>query len=38
MLAVVVGALIVALATWVIRRRRGGSAIEPAIQTDRGKL
>jgi membrane protein DedA with SNARE-associated domain len=37
-LAVVVGALIVALATWVIRRRRGGSAIEPAIQTDRGKL
>ena len=35
---VVVGALIVALATWVIRRRRGGGAIEPAIQPDRGKV
>ena len=34
---VVVGALIVALATWVIRRRRGG-AVEPAIQSDRGKV
>ena len=32
---VVVGALIVALATWVIRRRRGGGVIEPAIQSDR---
>jgi membrane-associated protein len=37
-LAVIAGALIVALATWLIRRRRGGSTIEPAIQTDRGKL
>jgi membrane protein DedA with SNARE-associated domain len=37
-LAVVVGALIVALATWVIRRRRGGEVIEPAVQSDRGKL
>jgi membrane protein DedA with SNARE-associated domain len=37
-LAVVVGALIVALASWVIRRRRGGGAIEPAIRSDRGKL
>ena len=38
-LAVLVGALIVALATWVIRRRRGGGAIiEPAVQSDRGEL
>ncbi|MGA2057102.1 MAG: DedA family protein [Bradyrhizobium sp.] len=37
-LTVVVGALIVALATWVIRRRRGGEVIEPAVQSDRGKL
>jgi membrane protein DedA with SNARE-associated domain len=37
-LGVIVGALIIALASWVIRRRRGGSAIEPAVQTDRGKL
>ena len=36
-LAVIVGALIVALATWVIRRRRGGNAIEPAVQSDHGK-
>jgi membrane-associated protein len=35
---VVVGALIVTLATWVIRRRRGGGAIEPAVQSDRAKL
>lgn len=28
-LAVVVGALIIALASWAIRRRRGGGAIEP---------
>jgi membrane protein DedA with SNARE-associated domain len=37
-LAVVVGGLIVALASWIIRRRRGGGAIEPAVQSDRGKL
>jgi membrane protein DedA with SNARE-associated domain len=36
-LAVVVGALIIALASWVIHRRRGGGAIEPAVQSDRGK-
>jgi membrane protein DedA with SNARE-associated domain len=36
-LTVVVGALIVALASWVIRRRRGG-VIEPAVQSDRAKL
>jgi membrane protein DedA with SNARE-associated domain len=30
MLSVLGGALIVALATWAIRRRRGGTAIEPA--------
>jgi membrane protein DedA with SNARE-associated domain len=36
-LAVIAGTLIVALATWAIRRRRGG-AIEPAAQPDRGKL
>ena len=35
---VVVGALIVALVTWVIRRRRGGSVIEPAVHSDRAKL
>jgi membrane protein DedA with SNARE-associated domain len=37
-LAVIVGALIIALASWAIRRRRGGAAIEPAVQPDRGKL
>jgi membrane protein DedA with SNARE-associated domain len=37
-LAVIVGALIIALASWAIRRRRGGGAIEPAVQPDRGKL
>ncbi len=36
-LAVVVGALIVALASWLIRRRRSGGAIEPAVQSDHGK-
>jgi membrane protein DedA with SNARE-associated domain len=30
MLAVIAGALIVALAAWIIRRRHGGSAIQPA--------
>jgi membrane protein DedA with SNARE-associated domain len=38
MMAVIAGALIVALAAWVIRRRRGGGAIEPAVQPDRGEL
>jgi membrane protein DedA with SNARE-associated domain len=37
-LAVIIGALIVGLATWVVRRRRGGGAIEPAVQSDRGEL
>jgi membrane protein DedA with SNARE-associated domain len=36
-IAVVVGALIIALASWVIRRRRGGGAIEPAVQSEHGK-
>ena len=36
-LAVIVGALIIALASWAIRRRRGGAAIEPAVQSDHGK-
>jgi membrane protein DedA with SNARE-associated domain len=36
-LAVVVGALIIALASWAIRRRRGGGAIEPAVQSEHGK-
>lgn len=36
--AVVAGALIIAAWTWVARRRRGGGAIEPAVQSDRGKL
>jgi membrane-associated protein len=33
-LAVVAGALVIALASWMIRRRRGGGAIEPAVQSD----
>jgi membrane protein DedA with SNARE-associated domain len=37
-LAVVVGALIVALVSWAIRRRRGAGTVEPAVQSDRGKL
>jgi membrane-associated protein len=36
-LAVAIGALIIALASWVIRRRRGGGAIEPAVQSEHGK-
>jgi membrane protein DedA with SNARE-associated domain len=32
MLAVIVGALLVALATWVIRRRRSGGLIEPTAE------
>ena len=36
-LAVVVAALIIALASWAIRRRRGGGAIEPAVQSEHGK-
>ena len=36
-LAVIVGALIVALASRVIRRWRSGGAIEPAMPSDRGK-
>jgi membrane protein DedA with SNARE-associated domain len=36
-LAVIVGALIIALASWAIRRRRGGGAIEPAVQSEHGK-
>ena len=35
MLTVIGGALIVALVTWAIRRRRGGSAIEPAQKSVR---
>jgi len=35
MLSVIGGALIVALAVWTIRRRHGGSAIEPAIKPAR---
>jgi membrane protein DedA with SNARE-associated domain len=35
--AVVAGALIVGLASWLIRRRRGGGAIEPTVQSDHGK-
>ncbi len=37
-LSVIAGALIIAAATWVIRRRQGGGAIEPAVQSDRGRL
>ncbi len=37
MLAVIGGALIVALAVWTIRRRNGGSVIEPAKQPLRNK-
>jgi membrane protein DedA with SNARE-associated domain len=36
-LAVIGGALIVALATWTIRHRRGGGAIEPATKPVRKK-
>ena len=36
-LAVAIGALIIALASWVIRRRRGCGAIEPAVQSEHGK-
>jgi len=32
MLAVIGGALMIALATWMIRRRRGGGAIKPAAE------
>jgi uncharacterized membrane protein YeaQ/YmgE (transglycosylase-associated protein family) len=32
MLAIVVGALIGALAFWILRRRNGGGIIEPAIK------
>jgi membrane protein DedA with SNARE-associated domain len=38
MLTVVVGALIVALVSWLIRRRRGGGVIEPTVQSDRAKF
>jgi LPXTG-motif cell wall-anchored protein len=37
MLAVIGGALIVALAVWTIRRRHGGGAIEPAPKSVRKK-
>ena len=37
-LAVVAGALVIAVWTWVVRHRRGGGAIEPAVQPDHGKL
>jgi membrane protein DedA with SNARE-associated domain len=37
MLAVIGGALMVALAVWVIRRRHGGGAIEPAPKSVRKK-
>jgi len=32
MLAVIVGAIVIALATWAVRRRNGGGAIEPAVR------
>jgi membrane-associated protein len=38
MLSVIGGALIVALAVWTIRRRHGGSAIEPALKPVRKDL
>jgi len=38
MLIVVGGALVVALAVWIIRRRHGGTAIEPATATARKDL
>jgi membrane protein DedA with SNARE-associated domain len=37
MLAVIAGALVIALWTWVARRRRGDDAIKPAVPSDRGK-
>jgi membrane protein DedA with SNARE-associated domain len=36
-LSVIGAALVVALVTWMFRRRHGGSAIEPAIKPVRGK-
>jgi membrane protein DedA with SNARE-associated domain len=36
-LTVVVGAVIVGLVAWVLRRRRGGALIAPAVQSERGK-
>jgi membrane-associated protein len=38
MLAVIGGALVVALAVWTIRRRHGGGAIEPAVKPVRKNL
>lgn len=37
-LSVAVVALVIALVTWAVRRRRGGGVIEPAVQSERGKL
>lgn len=37
-LSVIVGALIIAVVTWAVRRRRGDGTIKPAIQSGRGKL
>jgi membrane protein DedA with SNARE-associated domain len=37
-LSVIVGALIIAVVTWAVRRRRGDETIKPAIQSERGKL
>ena len=37
-LAVIAGALLIALWTWIARRRREGTVIKPAVQSDRGKL
>ena len=36
-LSVIAGALIIALVTWIVRRRHGGSLIEPAIKPVRSK-
>jgi hypothetical protein len=37
-ISVVVVALIIAVVTWVIHRRQGGGAVEPAVQPDRGPV
>jgi membrane protein DedA with SNARE-associated domain len=37
-LTVVVGAVIVGLVAWVLRRRRSGGLIAPTVQSERGKL
>ena len=36
--AVIAGALIIGLVSWVVRRRRGNGVLKPAVQSDQGEL